>query len=87
MDTPPGRLELKSGEKWSEFFERWRFFRRFTTLTYTYMFYEVNQWAMRMIESGILEGEWVGPVFVGAWVAGFVKLVQDYGKGSRDNPE
>lgn len=35
---------------------------------------------MEMIETGVLTGEWIGPAFVGAWVAGFVKLAEYYAK-------
>ena len=67
-------------EKWSEFVNRWRVFPRIVVAIFIILFVQAQSWAMDMIERGILTGEWIGPAFVGAWVAGFVKLAQDYAK-------
>lgn len=67
---------------------RYRIFPRLVILTFLYLFYEAHTWAMQMVETGVLTGEWIGPAFVGAWVAGFVKLAQYYAQtGGRDKGE
>lgn len=57
---------------------RYRVFPRIVIGIFIYLFWEAHIWSMEMIETGILTGEWIGPAFVGAWVAGFVKLAQYY---------
>lgn len=62
----------------AKFMSDHKIFRRFIVLSFLFAFFEVMFWTQRMVETGVLTGEWIGPTFVGAIVSGFVLIAQGY---------
>lgn len=83
--------KCEGGQKKSDLAEqlnRYRVFPRIVIGIFICLFYQSHVWSMHMIETGVLSGDWIGPAYVGAWVAGFVKIAQDYSRtGGNTNTE